>query len=206
MITLLRGAAILKRSSVGHRSKSTHAALPYAELPAFMQRLRATDGMPARAVEFMILTGVRLSEARNAAWDEIDDNVWTIPAERMKGNKEHRVPLPPPVCDLLESLPRVGGIVFGGASRNALLAAVKAINPDVTAHGFRSTFRTWIAERTSYPEAVAEQALAHAVSGAVLKAYRRTDLFDRRRRLMAEWARYCYSPVVASGQVVALHG
>ena len=110
MITLLRGAAILKRSSVGHRSKSTHAALPYAELPAFMQRLRATDGMPARAVEFMILTGVRLSEARNAAWDEIDDNVWTIPAERMKGNKEHRVPLPPPVCDLLESLPRVGGI------------------------------------------------------------------------------------------------
>ena len=91
-----------------------------------------------------------------------------------------------------------------GQSRNTLYAVVKAINLDVTPHGFRSTLRTWIAERTSYPEAIAEQTLAHSVSSAVLKAYKRTDLFDRRRRLMAEWARYCYSPVI-SGEVVALH-
>ena len=186
------------------------AALPYAELPALMERLRAVEGIAARAVEFMILTATRTSEAINTTWKEIDLEaaVWTVPPERMKGRREHRVPLAPAVHNLLQSLPRINGYVFPASkksiSRNTLYAAVKAVDPNVTPHGFRSTFRVWTAERTNYPEAVAEQALAHAVSSAVLKAYKRTDLLDRRRRLMTDWARFCQSPAIAA-EVVALH-
>jgi integrase len=188
-----------------------HAALPYAELPAFMDRLRGVEGVSARAAEFMILTATRTSETINATWDEIDleAKVWVIPAERMKARREHRVPLAPSVCDLLGSLPRINAFMFPGMknsiSRSAFFATVKAIDPEITAHGFRSTFRVWCAERTSYPEAIAEQCLAHEIGSAVSKSYKRTDLFDKRRRLMAEWARYCQSPAI-SAEVLALHG
>jgi integrase len=196
----------------GKMSKQDHhAALTYAELPAFMERLRAVEGITARSAEFMILTAARTSETINATWDEIDldAKMWVVPAERMKARREHRVPLSPAVCDLLSSLPRINAFVFPGMkgpiSRSAFFATVKSVDPEVTAHGFRSTFRVWCAERTSYPEAVAEQALAHEIGSAVSKSYKRTDLFDKRRRLMTEWARFCYSPVVSS-EVVALHG
>jgi integrase len=187
-----------------------HAALKYDELPAFMARLKAVEGIHARAAEFMILTATRTSEALNSRWDEIDleAGTWTIPPERMKARKEHRVPISAAALELLRSLPRVNEFVFAGtkgaASRSTLFKVVKEIDPEVTAHGFRATFRTWCAERTSYPEAVTEQALAHTIGTAVEKAYKRTDLFDRRRRLMSDWAKFCTAPAVISGNVVPM--
>lgn len=183
-----------------------HAALPFVELPAFMRDLPGRDGVAPRALEFLILTGARTGEVIGATWSEIDldAKVWTIPAERMKGKREHRVPLSERAADLLRKLDTSGPAVFCGARKDGHLsnmAMTEALREmgrgDITVHGFRSTFRDWASERTAYPREVAEMALAHAISDKVEAAYRRGDLFEKRRRLMADWAAYCATPPAA---------
>jgi integrase len=190
-----------------------HAALPYAELPGFMAALRMADGMAAKALRFTILTGARTSEALGATWTEIDleARLWTVPAARMKAGKEHRVPLSEPVLALLRDLyqTRQGEPVFPGAikgkglSNMALLMALRRLGrADLTAHGFRSTFRDWVAEQTNFPSEVAEMALAHTVGDKVEAAYRRGDLFEKRQQLAEAWGAFCSQP--AGGNVVSL--
>lgn len=190
-----------------------HDALPVGDIGAFMGKLRAAAGMGARALEFAILTAARSGEVRGARWDEIDmaAAVWTVPAERMKAGKEHRVPLSAAALALLEALPRMAGnpLVFpavrGGTLSDMTLAAVlRRMKVDAVPHGFRSTFRDWAAERTHYPREVAEMALAHAIGDKVEAAYRRGDLFDKRRRLMDDWATFL-TRVEQPGAVVPLH-
>jgi len=191
-----------------------HAALPYAEIPSFMTELRAREGVGARALEFAILTASRTGEIVNARWSEIDTaaKLWTIPAERMKAGREHRVPLSARALEILKALPREGDFVFIGARANrplsnmALLETLRRMGRgDLTTHGFRSTFRDWCAERTAYARDVAEMALAHAIKDQTEAAYRRGDLFEKRRRLMSDWAKYC-KLAPATPHVIALHG
>jgi integrase len=190
-----------------------HAALPYVEVAAFLSELRAQPGIAARALEFLIMTATRTGEVANATWSEINlrDKVWVIPAERMKAAKEHRVPLSEPALALLRELPREGEYVFIGNRTGAPISwiamwrTLRRLRQSITVHGFRSTFRDWAAERTNYPNHVVEQALAHSVGNAVERAYRRGDLFEKRRRLMSDWARYCSTPRAAdTGNIVAL--
>lgn len=180
-----------------------HAALPAAEVGAFMQALRKAEGMGARALEFVILTAARSGEVRGATWPEIDMDaaVWTVPGERMKAGKEHRVPLSPAALALLRALPRMAGteLVFpaprGGPLSNMTLAAVlRRMGVAAVPHGFRSTFRDWAGESTNYPNEVCEMALAHAIGNKAEAAYRRGDLFEKRRRLMNDWAAFCAKP------------
>jgi integrase len=177
-----------------------HSAMPYAELPNFLIALRGEGGVSARALEFAILTAARTGEVIRATWAEINltSAVWTIAAERMKGGKEHRVPLSERALALLAGLPREGEFVFLGGQRKRPLSNMAMLKTlarmgrrDLTTHGFRSTFRDWAAEATGYPNEVLELALAHAIGSKVEAAYRRGDLFEKRRRLMADWARYC---------------
>jgi integrase len=193
-----------KVSKVAH-----HKALPYEEVGAFMHDLRRRNGIAARALEFTILTAARSGEVRGATWDEIDldAGVWTIPGERMKAGREHRVPLSPAAIELLEALPRYEGINFvfpaprlGQLSDAGMSAVLKRMGVGVTVHGFRSTFRDWTAERTSTPHHVAEMALAHTIKNSAEAAYRRGDMLEKRRRLMEQWADYCAAP--ASGASV----
>jgi integrase len=184
------------------RKVQHHAALPYADIAAFMRMLRTQEGIAAVALQFLILTATRTSETIGAKWEEIDliNAVWIIPADRIKAGREHRVPLSPPAIAILRRMRKIhdGHLVFPGRfgdlplSNMTFLQLLKRMGRgDLTAHGFRSTFRDWAAERTNYPREVAEMALAHAVSDKVEAAYRRGDLFEKRRRLMDEWARYC---------------
>lgn len=184
-----------KVATTGH-----HAALPWREIGPFMARLRAAEGVGARCLEFAILTGARSGEARGATWSEIDTEArtWTVPAARMKAGREHRVPLSNAALALLAGLPRIVGndLVFpaprGGVLSDATMGAVlKRLGVPVTVHGFRSTFRDWCAESTSYPQHVAEMALAHTIGDKVEAAYRRGDLFEKRVRLMDDWASWC---------------
>lgn len=180
-----------------------HAALPYDEMGDFIALLRAQNGVAARALEFVILTAARTGEVIGATWAEIDldSKVWTIPAERMKGGAKHRVPLSAPAVDVLEAMKevRVSDCLFPGIkpkspiSDMAMLVLLRRMGRggEITAHGFRSTFRDWCSEQTAYPREVAEQALAHKIGSAVEQAYRRTDLFERRRRLMIDWGAFC---------------
>ena len=167
-----------------------------------MRELRDQVGFGARALELIILTATRTSEVLKATWDEIDldQRIWTIPAERMKAGREHRVPLSEPAASLLEELleNRTGAYVFPGWSRTKPLSNMAMLKVlyrmgrrDITVHGFRSTFRDWAAEQTNFPREVAEMALAHTVGNAVEAAYRRGDLFAKRAKLMAAWASYC---------------
>lgn len=188
-----------------------HAALPYADLGGFMAKLREETGNAARVLEFIILTAARLSEGIGATWDEIDlaKRTWTIPAERMKAGKEHRVPLSDAAVALLKSLPKGSDLVFPGRNgpigSGTVLKVVKRLAGDVTTHGFRSAFRDWAAEQTSFPGELAEMSLAHSVGSAVEAAYRRTDLFDKRRKLMEAWAGFCGRPERSGhGDVVRL--
>jgi integrase len=198
-----------------------HAALPFAELPSFLAALRMREGISARALEFTILTAARTGEVNGARWDEIDfdDAMWVVPAHRMKGKREHRVPLSDRALEILRDLPREHNnpFVFVGTKQGTSLSATamsvtlaRMGRNDVTVHGFRSTFRDWAAERTSIANHIIEQALAHAIGNAVERAYRRTDLFDKRRKLMDAWAKYCITPPARAttdkGKVVALHG
>lgn len=177
-----------------------HPALPFTQIGPFMERLRKQEGMGARALDFTILTAARSGEVRGATWAEIDleEAVWTVPGERMKAGKEHRVPLSPVAVALLKRLPRTDGVDFvfpaprgGQLSDMTLTAVLRRMEVPVTVHGMRSTFRDWAAEHTEYPREVAEMALAHSISNAVEAAYRRGDLFDKRRNLMNDWTKYC---------------
>ena len=187
-----------------------HAALAYADMPDFMEALRQQEGTAARALEFTILTAARTGETIGATWGEIDmaEKVWIVPAGRMKAGREHRVPLSPRALAILQEMtPTLGdadgqkqgeAFVLPGGKRGKPLSNMAFLmllrrmeRADLTAHGFRSTFRDWAAERTNFPSEVAEMALAHTVGDKVEAAYRRSDLFDRRRRIMAEWAKFC---------------
>jgi integrase len=179
-----------------------HAALPYPVIGEFMAALHERPDGAARALEFVILTAARSGEALSATWDEIDlaSKMWTVPGERMKAGREHRVPLTAAALAVLKALheTRTGKFVFAGAradrplSDMVLLMLLRRIGHDhITVHGFRSTFRDWAAERTNFPREVAELALAHTISDAVEAAYRRGDLFDKRRKLMEAWADFC---------------
>ena len=197
-----------------------HPALPYDDVGAFMEDLRRREGIAADALAFLILTACRTGEVTGARWPEfnIEGAVWAIPAERVKSGRAHRVPLSPSALTIINALQTVrttghsNGFVFLGGQRArslsdaALLALLKRMgHSDLTVHGFRSTFRDWAAERTNYPREVAEMALGHAVINKVEAAYRRGDLFQKRRRLMDEWARFCHSGAKV-GEVVAIRG
>jgi len=204
------------------RKVEHHAALPYAELPGFLIALRDQEGTAARALEFTILTAARTGESIGATWGEINwtDKVWIIPGTRMKGGKEHRVPL----CDralanLREMKPSddissaAQQFVFSGGkpgrplSNMAFLMLLRRMGrADLTTHGFRSSFRDWAAERTNFPSEVAEMALAHVVGSKVEAAYRRGDLFDKRRRLLGAWADFLSKTPVDTAKVVSLRG
>ncbi|MFC4296188.1 tyrosine-type recombinase/integrase [Novosphingobium tardum] len=181
-----------------------HAALPYAEVGAFMADLRKRDGISARALEFSVLCASRSGEVRNATWAEFDlvGKVWTVPGDRMKAGKEHRIPLSDAAVALLKALPRVKGsdYVFpaprgGVLSDMALTAVLKRMERgDLTQHGFRSTFRDWAGETTAYPREVIEHALAHQLKDKAEAAYQRGDLLTKRARLMSDWTKYCSQP------------
>ena len=180
-------------------SRGHHKAMPYEEVPAFLTQLRARKAVAALALEFVILTAVRTGEAISASWSEVDldKSIWSIPASRMKAGKEHRVPLSPRAVAILESLQPIGSPYLfpsargGKLSGMAMAMLLRRMSVDVTVHGFRSSFRDWVAECTSVSHEVAEMALAHTIGSAVERAYRRGDLFDKRRQLMADWAAYC---------------
>jgi integrase len=171
-----------------------YPAMPYADVPAFMAELRTHPSISARALEFTILTTARTGEVIGARWGEIDGDVWTISASRMKAGKAHRVPLAPAATAILNDLRGYADseLVFGlHQSSMSKLLQVLMNRHGITVHGFRSSFRDWAAEHTDFPNEVVEMALAHIVKGAVERAYRRGDLFDKRRKLMLDWARYC---------------
>jgi len=182
-----------------------HAALPWQELGAFMVRLRGLNATAARALEYTVLTGCRTGEVLGARWSEVDIDaaVWTVPAERMKAGREHRIPLSTGALAVLRGLlplrPKdADGYVFPGQKRGKPLSSMAMLmllrrmdRSDLTAHGFRSTFRDWTEEATSTPHAVAEAALAHTIGDKVEAAYRRGDLFQKRAALMEEWSDYC---------------
>jgi len=181
-----------------------HPDIPVLEVPGFIKQLRGMDGVSARALEFLTLTAARSGEVRLMTWSEIDfrNKIWTIPASRMKAKKEHRVPLSDASVSILESVQRVDGadLVFqgtrGGAlSDMSLTAVMRRMGLEAVPHGLRSSFRNWAAEMTAYPNEVAEMALAHTVSNSTEAAYRRGDLFQKRVRMMSDWAEFTASSV-----------
>jgi integrase len=201
-----------KKSKV--RRVEHYAALPYVEIANFMAGLRQEEGVAARALEFAILTAARSGEVIGARWSEINvtERLWTVPGERMKSGREHRVPLSDAALTVIESMAalRQGVFVFPGAkagrpsSHSGMLTLLhRSGGEELTVHGFRSAFRDWCAEATNFPSEVAEMALAHAVGDKVEAAYRRGDLFEKRRQLAAAWARYCDTPAT-EGRVVPL--
>jgi integrase len=194
------------------------AALPYAALPPFLANLRRREAAAARALEFLILTAARTGEVIGARWNEIDlvDKTWTVPAARMKAHREHRVPLSPRALAILQEMQPArltddrNAYVFLGPrpgkplSNMAFLMLLRRMGlDDLTVHGFRATFKTWASERTSFQNEIVEAALAHVIGDKVEQAYRRGDMFEKRRRLMYAWADYCGKPA-ATDQVVFL--
>lgn len=180
-----------------------HRALPIDGMPAFMADLRQRDGIAARALEFTVLTAARSGEVRGAPWAEIDleAKVWTVPKERMKMGKEHRVPLSDAAIKLLEAMPRMEGtdLVFPGTkgqplSDMSLTAVMRRMDVDAVPHGFRSTFRDWAGDRTHYPRDMAEAALAHKLENKVEEAYRRGDALEKRREMMQAWCQFILTP------------
>lgn len=191
------------------RSRATkvkhHPALPYTEIPAFMLRLRSQLGNAAMALEFAILTAARTNEVLGASWSEIDfvSRTWTIPEPRMKSGREHRVPLSQNAMILLRKVKEtsIGEFLFANPqsqrplSNMAMLSVLKRMGrQDLTTHGFRSSFRDWVSERTDAQREVAEMALSHSIGNSVEAAYRRGDLYEKRRILMAAWDKYCTHP------------
>lgn len=199
-----------KVSTVKH-----HPALPYSEMSGFMSSLRELDGVSPRALEFAILTATRTGETVGAKWDEFDfaQKMWTIPPERMKAGREHRVPLTERLIRILDGLPRdaASDFVFIGEKKGkslsnmALLMTLRRMKrDDLTTHGFRSTFRDWGAEQTAYPNELLEMALAHTVSDKVEAAYRRGDLLEKRRRLMNDWGKFCQASSPTTNNVTPI--
>ena len=193
-----------------------HPALPWREMGAFMASLGKRECIAARAAEFAILTATRSGEVRGATWAEIDmeARLWTIPAERMKAGKEHRVPLSIPALALLSTMPRLGDLIFAGRKHDTALSdmSLTAVlrrmeRADITIHGFRSSFRDWCAESVanSFPREVCEHALAHSLPDKVEAAYRRGDLLEKRVMLMEAWADYC-ATIPTAGTVTAIRG
>lgn len=191
-----------------------HAAMPFQQIGSFVPKLREQDGIAARALELTILTAARTGEVIGATWAELDleGAIWTVPAERMKGGRPHRVPLSPSAVKLLRTLPSTDGYVFPGRqarkplSNMAMLQLLERMgHGELTVHGFRSTFRDWASERTSYPRKVCEMALAHAIADETEAAYRRGDLFEKRRKLMLEWSRHC-DRSDGTGNVIPMKG
>lgn len=189
------------------------ASMPYDEIPGFLSRLRAVGGIPARALEFQILTAARPGEAIGARWDEIDleRRLWTVPPERMKSGREHRVPLSEPALAILRAMAEVrcNDFVFPGLHRNRPITPPRGVltrlGCTATLHGFRATFRSWASERTAFPHEVCELALGHLVADPVLRAYQRSDLVERRRSLAEAWAMYLSVPAPQhGGEVVDL--
>jgi integrase len=191
-----------------------HAALPYDELPAFMDELRRHPGTAARALEFAILTAARSGEVFGARWEEIDlqAKVWTVPGVRMKSGRDHRVPLSSQAMGLLSALPGRTGIVFQSPragyplAKMAMLGVLERMgrSDDATPHGFRSTFRDWTGDRTAFARDLIEAALAHAIGDKTEAAYRRTDALEKRRLLMEQWADFCAGKVQPSAEVIEL--
>jgi integrase len=183
-------------------SRGHHAALPYDDLPAFMTELRGSEAIAALALEFCILTATRSNEILKAEWTEFDlkKAVWTIPAHRMKAGYEHRIPLSTRAVAILKALEglRHGAYVLPGRTLGKALSPMpmrkllhRMEHKDITVHGFRSTFRDWASEQTSFPHETCEHALAHRISDKAEASYRRGDQFEKRRKLMEAWASYC---------------
>jgi integrase len=188
--------------------------MAFTEVPRFMAELRERDLISARALEFCILTAARTGEVIRARWDEITGDVWAVPASRTKSGKEHKVPLSRRAAELLDDLRsrRDGDYVFRGLRPGAPLNVVAMLEllrrmkgGGLTVHGFRSAFKDWAHERTSYPDEISEFALAHGIPDKTKAAYRRYTALDKRRRLMQAWSDYCSAPVI-EGEVVSLHG
>jgi integrase len=217
----------------GQKRRKHHPALPYERMAEFMLALQKKNGIAPLALEFTILTAARTSETIGARWSEFNlaEQVWTVPANRIKGEREHRVPLTGHVVATLQGLPREEGNPFvfigqagTGLSNNAMAALLQRMNEEnkkagrplyvdpkqnnrpIVPHGFRSAFRDWAAERTNFPNFVVEMALAHTVGDKVEGGYRRTDLYDKRRKLMEAWATYCATPAASSAKVLSLRG
>jgi integrase len=183
-----------------------HKALSYKDLPAFFAVLRTRPGFAAMALQFTILTATRTGEVIGARWSEVDlqEKSWTIPAERMKANRQHKVSLAAAALAVLSGLLRESDYLFPGGRRGVALSNMAMATllrrmgeDDITVHGFRSAFSDWAHETTSYPNHIIEMALAHSISNKVEAAYRRGDMFDKRRQLMEDWATYCVSAKVA---------
>jgi integrase len=195
-----------------------HPALAYSELPAFMVALSQREGVGARALEFLILTGARTGEVLGAHWGEINltTKMWTVPAGRMKAGAEHRVALSQRAIELLRDLPtdredNNGGFVFIGPHQGSGLSSASLTQTlrrmgrnDISVHGFRSTFRDWAGEMTNFPREVCELALAHKVGDKTEKAYQRGDLLRKRFMLAEAWSKYCASPPTATADVVPI--
>ncbi len=177
-----------------------HPAVPVKDMPKFFNSLQQREGTAARALEFLVLTAARSGEVRGAQWDEIDlaKKIWVVPALRMKAKREHRVPLSSQAIKLLKVLPsfKLGGLIFPGRmpttklSDMSLSALMRRMQVDSVPHGMRASFRNWTAEETAYPNEVAEMALAHKVANSTEAAYMRSDLFEKRRSMMQDWANY----------------
>lgn len=193
-----------------------HPALPFDQIGPFVAELRKLEGIAPKALEFAILTCARTGEVIGTQPKEfdLDKALWTVPADRMKGGVEHRVPLSSRAVSIVRDLRKTlgGDFVFPGGiegkplSNMALLQVVQIRmgREDLTVHGFRSSFRDWAAERTSFTREVVEMALAHVISDATEAAYRRGDLFEKRRRLMEEWAKFCWQPKTVGAKVTAI--
>lgn len=195
-------------------TRGHHKAISYETIPAFVQSLRTREAMAALALEYVILTACRTSEVLGATWDEVslEKAVWTIPAKRMKAGREHRVPLSPRAIEILGTVkpldkrwlfPSDKGGKLSGMAMAMLLRRMKV---DATVHGFRSAFRDWAAESTAYAHEVCEMALAHVIGNKAEAAYRRGDLFEKRRRLMADWASYCAGHGSTIAKVTPIRG
>jgi len=195
--------------------KRTHfAALPWSEIGTFMVELREREGMAARALEFLILTAARSGEVRLATWDEInlDAKLWTIPGERMKGRKAHRIPLSAPALKILNSLPRFKGSPYvftsprGGALSDMSLSSVcRRMKVNAVPHGFRSSFKDWCRSCTAHADEVSELALAHVSSDATRAAYARDELLPKRANVMRDWAKFCMASPT-KGDVTPIRG
>jgi integrase len=183
-----------------------HPAMPYSEVPEFMTKLRARDHVAAKALEFLVLTASRAGEVLGMQWAEVDfaTKTWVVPAARMKSHRQHRVPLAPSAIEILKAQPRREPRVFNVGDDAMRLMLSELHGGGATVHGMRSAFRDWASERTSYPPAVAEQALAHATGDKTERAYARSDLFEKRRRLMADWAAWCARPIPTGATVTSI--
>jgi integrase len=206
-------AGLADRRLVG--KVTSHKAVAAAKVFGFMQVLRKLSGFGPRCLEFVVLTACRSGEARLARWSEVDlaERTWNIPGERMKSGRPHRVPLSDEVVSLLENLQRMDGtdLLFPGRnpakpiSDMTMTKIMRDMNADAVPHGFRSTFSSWTASSTAYPFEVREMALAHAIGDGTVAAYQRSDLFEKRRNLMADWAKFTQTAPVVGNNVLPMH-